>query len=116
MRQREIPRKWPLQQVLATARAVLAGEIGIVEGCIALASYSDDIVLDWARDPDFLIFGVIASDTDHLPFGDVRKHWGTGALARADSEIRIIVERESANVRAACEHVLVRCDGVETFP
>jgi Protein of unknown function (DUF2489) len=116
MRQREVPRKWPLQQALAMARAILAGEVSMIEGSIELSSYADDIVENSSSDPDFVIFNVVSSETDDLPFGDVRSLWSQSALARADEEIRRTTELYTADVRAACEHILARFDGVETFP
>jgi hypothetical protein len=73
-------RSWPLRDALNTARAVLNHELGMTEGCIALARYAHDIVPNWAIDRDFVVFGAIASSTDHLPFGQVRTRRSATAL------------------------------------
>jgi hypothetical protein len=116
MRAREIPRTWPLSQALFIAQGILSGDVGIIEGCIRLYSFSNDIVPDWRVDPDFVIFGAVASETDHLPFGEVRSHWSAAALVKADSEIAKITENVGSKVRIACEHVVARFTGVESFP
>ena len=116
MREREVPRAWPLSQALLTAKAILSGEVGVLEGCIRLSGLSRDIVADWRVDPDFRLFGAVASDIDHLPFGDVRARWSASALVRADAEIQRITEHIGPKVREACEHLLSRFTGVETFP
>lgn len=63
---------------------------------------------DWATDPDFLVFGVLASETDHLPFAAVRDRWSVTALAKADAEIGVITQRNRDNVRQASENVIAR--------
>ena len=40
------------------------------------------------RDEDFLMFVGIESATDHLPVGEVRKHWAADALVLKDAEIK----------------------------
>lgn len=56
-------KNWPLRDALGTARAVLDHELGMTEGCIALARYAHDIVPNWAIDRDFVVFEAIASST-----------------------------------------------------
>ena len=45
-------------------------------------------------DDDFMLFVAIASETDHLPVGEVRKQYSPDALQKADTEIE---EAEKAN-------------------
>jgi hypothetical protein len=59
------PITWPLWDALKTAQAVL-DQIGPIEGSIALASYAHHVVSNWAIDPDFVVFGAIASSTNFL--------------------------------------------------
>jgi hypothetical protein len=40
------------------------------------------------KDPDFLTFTLIDSDTDNLPLGGVREHWSEEALVQKDAELR----------------------------
>jgi hypothetical protein len=104
----ENPTVWPLRDALRTAQAVLDGEMGIIEGSVALARYAHDVVSKWSVDPDFVVFGALASGTDHLPFGEVRNLWSVSALARADEEIEAITNRHRTSVRRACENVIAR--------
>jgi|KBSSwiStaDraftv2_1062776.scaffolds.fasta_scaffold52565_4 hypothetical protein len=99
---------WPLRDALRTAQAVLDGEIGVIEGSIVLAARAHDIVPERAADPDFVVFGVLASETDHLPFGEVRSRWSDAALSKADAEIEAITEGHRMKVRQACENVIAR--------
>ena len=59
----------PLRDALAAAQAVLDGKLGVIEGSIALAAFAYEVIPDWRVDPDFVIFAVLASETDHLPLG-----------------------------------------------
>jgi hypothetical protein len=99
---------WPLRDALDIAQSVLDTRMGVIEACIALAGFESHIVPNGSRDADFGIFGVVASDTDHLPFGEVRKHWSADALARADIEIEAITWHYRENVIAACANLIAR--------
>lgn len=102
------PPPWPLPDALAVAREVLAGDRGVIEGSVELARYAHDIVPDWRLDPDFVIFGALASETDHLPFGEARSRWSSAALARADADIETISEAYRAKVQTACANLIAR--------
>jgi len=101
-------KSWPLRDALNTARAVLGHELGMIEGCIALARYAHDAVPNWAIDHDFVVFGAIASSTDRLPFGQVRTGWSATALDKADAEIAAINQEHREAVRKACERIIER--------
>ena len=60
------------QELVDTARGVLDGSIGVIEGCRALAALRHQVDVD-SLDPDFLPIIGIDSETDHFPIGDVRK-------------------------------------------
>lgn len=64
-----------------------------------------------AWNTEFHIFGVILSETDHLPLSHVRKHYSPEALQRADKELEEIIKFYNDDMRAACEEILVRHDG-----
>jgi hypothetical protein len=99
---------WPLRDAMKTAQAVLDQEIGPIEACIVMASYAHHVVADWAVDPDFAVFGAIASSTDHLPFGQVRLRWSETALAKAELEIAAVTERNREKIESACRNVIDR--------
>jgi hypothetical protein len=81
------------------AQRMLNDHLGVIEGSIALAGYAHRIVPDWRVDPDFRLFGAIASETDHLPFGEVRDRWSQDGLAKADAEIEAISDAYRPKVR-----------------
>jgi hypothetical protein len=87
---------------------MLNDELGVIEGSIALAGYAHHVVPDWRVDPDFRLFGAIASETDHLPFGEVRDRWSQDGLAKADAEIEAISDAYRPKVREACTSLIAR--------
>jgi len=99
---------WARSEAVRNARAILAGELGVLEGCIPLASLAHGVVPNWVVDPDFVVFGSLASEIDHLPFGSVRSQWSTDALARADVEIEKLTRAVQAEVLAACRNIIGR--------
>ena len=100
------PVAWPLRDALKVARAVLDGELNIIEGSIELARYAHDVVPDWRVDPDFVVFGALASETDHLPVSRVRHLWSASALSKADEEMEAITIRHRPIVQRACENLI----------
>ncbi|MBS1998974.1 MAG: DUF2489 domain-containing protein [Cyanobacteria bacterium SZAS LIN-2] len=109
-------RTWPLAEVLRLAHAILAGAVAPIEGSIGIAALAHDVVLDWSGDPDFAVFGAVASEMDDVPFGEVRSRWGAGALALADAKIVRYTDEVRSQVLAACRNVIARFDGAETRP
>jgi hypothetical protein len=97
----------PQQRVIEVASAMLAGEIGIIEGSRLLCSLRSCIPLS-DHDPDFLPFVGIDGETDHLPVGDVRQHWASDAHARKDQEIQAAETFYRERARSGCEHLLTR--------
>src|SRR5688572_309952 len=98
-------------EAVRNARAIVSGEVGVLEGCIPLASLAHDVVPDWRVDPDFAVFGAVASEIDELPFGAVRARWSSGALAKADIEIARHTHQSKDQVMAACHNIINRFAG-----
>ena len=46
------------EKAIKTARAVLDGKMGIIEGARLLSTLAPDLVPDWKVDPDFLVLAV----------------------------------------------------------
>ena len=103
-----IPTKWSLAESVRLARAILSGSNGVVEGCIPLASVAHDVVPDWSTDPDFVVIGAVASEADDLPFGKVREHWGSEALAKADASLECYSVAVREQVLSACRNIVER--------
>jgi hypothetical protein len=99
---------WSQSEAVRQACAVLAGELGLLEGCISLASLGHDVVPDWRVDSDFVVFGVLSSDIAHLPFGRAQAQWSADALSRARAEIENISLGHKDEILAACRNVIRR--------
>lgn len=74
------------REIVRVARRILNGEVSIITGAREMASvrlrpHSDDL------DKELLVFSGIDSETDHLPLGDVRRHWAADALIHKDAQI-----------------------------
>ncbi|MEW6996010.1 hypothetical protein AADZ84_17395 [Colwelliaceae bacterium MEBiC 14330] len=57
-------------------------------------------------DTEFHVFGVIESDTDHLPLKHVRANCSPEFLAKADKELAETIEFYRADVINACNTIL----------
>jgi len=99
---------WRKRTAVATAKAVLSGELGLIEGCVVLSGVAHGLVPRWHDDPDFLVFGVVASDTDHLPTGSARKYWNPDALAREDQRIAEYGAKSRTDIVTACQNIIAR--------
>jgi hypothetical protein len=73
------------ERAIAIARRILAGELGVIEGCRALSSMRWEFGADMTD--QFSTFVAIDSETADLPLGPVRDLWEVGALVRKDLEI-----------------------------
>lgn len=69
------------------AAGMLDGSIDYLEGSIELSSLRFQVEVP-EDDSDFIKFVAIASETDHLPIGKVRRHWSDEALQRHEPEIQ----------------------------
>lgn len=71
-------------EVARTASGVPDGSIDLISGARQLASLSHKVHAD--KDPDFVTFIGIDSETATFPLGTVRQHWSPEARARYDLE------------------------------
>lgn len=55
---------------------------------------------------EFHVFGVIASDTDHLPTSKVRPLCSHSMLEKSDEELRRVIEFYKSEVTDACHQIL----------
>jgi hypothetical protein len=95
-------------EVVSTARAILSGSIGVVEGARQFCKLGHALGVD--RDPDFTFFVGLESETDHLPVGEVRRHWAEDALRRTDEELRGCEAFYRANAFRVCQSLIQRYD------
>jgi hypothetical protein len=99
---------WRKRAAVTTAKAVIAGEHSLIEGCVGLSQLAPGLVPQWHDDPDFLVFGVVASDTDHFPTGSARQYWNPVALAREDKRIAQYEAKSREDIIAACQNIIAR--------
>ncbi|MCA1498761.1 MULTISPECIES: hypothetical protein [unclassified Bradyrhizobium] len=74
------------REILTTAQDMLARRLTYIEGARRIVALAMAARLD-ERDPDLLPFVGIDSETDALPFGEMRKYWQPTALAALQPEI-----------------------------
>jgi len=78
-------RQWASAKIVALAKSILSGEVGVVAGARHLSAWRFDV--DAEHDPDFVFFVGLDSETDHLPVGEMRSHWNSEALRAKDEEL-----------------------------
>lgn len=93
--------------IVKVAQAILNGTMDVIDGARMLHGLGHDVSAD-DLDPDFSIFVVIDSDTDHLPIGDERQLWSENALVEKDEEIRKIKAFYKDDVVQACTRLILR--------
>jgi hypothetical protein len=76
--------------MLALARGLISGDLGVIEAARELASFCD--VSEPELGAVLNVFVGIHSETDALPIGKVRAFWNSEALARKDEEIKAAEE------------------------
>ena len=83
--------------------------------------YLDNVVKLWrignhkygqCWDTEFHEFGVIESDTDHLPLKHVKAKCSAEFLAKSDKELAEIIEFYRADVVSACNKIIKQLKNV----
>jgi hypothetical protein len=84
---------WNESEILAARRAIfeaaqdmLAGSLSYIEGARKIIAVQATAKLD-ERDTDLVLFVGIVSETDSLPFGDMKAHWQLAALDALQPDI-----------------------------
>lgn len=94
-------------RVVQTAQAMLAGETSYILGARKLDSLRHEIS-GMDGDPDFMVFVAIASETDGLPVGAVRQHWGALALDKLQPEIEAAEAWAKGHAELVCAKLVTR--------
>jgi hypothetical protein len=100
------------REVVGIALRVTDGDLGIIAGCRKLSGLGFYVVEDWRVDPDFVVFGAVYSETDHLPLEDERSLWDPSAFEAKQAEVALFEEMFREKVCAACRSVITRFGGV----
>lgn len=95
------------RKVAEVCSGMLARSIPVLEGCQTLSSLREGAEVG-ERDADFEVFALVASETEGLPVGEVRKHWAAGALRQSEQEIQSAVEWAEPLVFPACKAIIGR--------
>ena len=98
------------QRIVETARAMLDGRLSFIEGERRMSRLRLDADLP-EFDPDMIRFVAIDSETDTLPFGDVRQYWQPAALAKLQPEIERSEQWARDTGWAACQSLIARFSG-----
>lgn len=89
----------------------LAGNEDYLDNAIEMNRVGNELVGEvW--DTMFHVFGVIASDTDHLPTQEVRSNCSLAMLKKADKEIESIINFYKSDVASACNEILFKYQNV----
>ncbi len=88
------------------AQAVLDGRTTLLEAARELVSLAHSEAVAELEDRRFII--AVASETDHLPVGEVRKLWASYALKEKDVEIARAEELYRADFLETCRRILKR--------
>jgi hypothetical protein len=75
-----------------------------VAGAIKLAGISSH--LKAGRDPDYLFFIKILTETDHLPMGEACRHWNPEVLKFKDAELRAYEARVKEQAYETCQRLI----------
>jgi hypothetical protein len=95
-------------KAVSVATSVLNGRTGIIQGARELATIGHVLVDNWALDPDFVVFGGVASESDDLPVGKDRERWDPTALVDKDAEVQDYETRVRSTMYKACRNVIRR--------
>lgn len=91
-------------QLVHVAQAIIDEKIDLILGCREIDRLRSR--LDEQESPLFFPFRAIASETDHVPFGDVRKHWNEQRLQQLDQETLAYVSEIRDAVVEDCRAII----------
>jgi|GEM_PF-1428807 len=98
-------------QACELAKSLLISNTEYLDKVIELWKIGNSLY-DQCWDTEFHVFGVIESDTDHLPTTKVREHCSAAMLERSDKEIEEVIAFYKENVTEACNKILAKHQNV----
>ena len=99
------------EQACELAKSLLASDAGYLDKVIELWKIGNSLY-GQCWDTEFHVFGVIESDTDHLPTKKVRQHSSAAMLEKTDKEIAEVISFYKEQVMAACNEILAKHQNV----
>lgn len=97
-------------EIAATARRMLDGNLSFIEGARQIVALRDAAGLHYF-DPDIVRFVAIDSETDTLPFGDVRKLWAPAALEKLQPKMDRSEQWARKTGAPHCQNLIQRLTG-----
>lgn len=98
-------------KAIELAGSLLESDADYLEKVLELNSIGTRLVGEvW--ETEFHVFGVIASDTDHLPTKKVRPLCSAAMLEKSDNELREIINSYRTEVSDACGRILSKYQNV----
>lgn len=97
------------QHLYEIAKAILAGDLGIIAGIRQLIPFRDEIELTEAAE-DFQVLIGIDSETDHLPIGDQRLNWAEAALRKKEEDIMQAETHAAKEVLSVCQRIIAKLE------
>ena len=93
------------------ANCILDSDKDYLDNVISIWSVARKIYSD-AWNTEFHVFGVISSDTDHLPIKRTRELCSKEWLQKCDSELAGVIEFYKQDVTEACNAILLKYKSV----
>ncbi|WP_235610830.1 DUF2489 domain-containing protein [Bordetella sp. H567] len=87
---------------------MLAGELPFFEGAVRVVNLMHCLNGIGDDDPDFRIFVLIQSETDHLPLEAQRPLWSASALEALEPEFLRTEEWAKCFAEQACKNLIAR--------
>ncbi len=100
------------QRVVKLATQILREELGVIEGVRQLTRHLNRN--ENLEDEDILSLIGVDSQSDHLPIGDVRKHWDPKALEEKDQEIAEFEADFKDTVFETCKRLIKKYGGTSS--
>lgn len=89
-------------RLLAIARSVTAGHIGVLDGCSAIAATAFPLDCEGPLEDLVRGFAAVSGEIDEFPVGSVRELWAAETLKAKDAELREYERRAREGVLADC--------------
>ena len=93
------------EEAIKIAKQMLESDEDYLENVIELWRIGSDIY-GQVWDTEFHIFGLIASETDHLPLKHVRPNCSDDFLTKSDKELTETIAHYRTDVVSACNKII----------
>jgi len=102
------------REAVATAQAVLRGEVDIIQGSRQLSALSHVLLPRIPEHDELLVFDELDLETREIPLGTPRELWDPAVRDEADAIVRRIETLSRSVVEAACRSLIDRFGSDDT--